>query len=187
MVDVYIFKNDHFGKNITLLNLAPLSHIFAYEELNQKLCSFSAYYFLENNHINVDFVNGKPIDKNGKFISLSHSSNLVAIAISDIDVGIDIEMIKPFNENLFDKVFSYQEKEEYLKEQNKDFFFQIWTKKEAYTKRIGTGLTCYPRDIDVNGMTSSLIISSEDKKYYLSISLPSEEKIEYHLLDGRFW
>ena len=62
MIDVYVFKNNHFGKNITLLNLTPLNHIFAYEEEKKKLCSFSAYYFLENNHINVDFINGKPID-----------------------------------------------------------------------------------------------------------------------------
>ena len=51
MIDVYVFKNNHFGKNITLLNLTPLNHIFAYEEEEKKLCSFSAYYFLENNHI----------------------------------------------------------------------------------------------------------------------------------------
>ena len=30
MIDVYVFKNNHFGKNITLLNLTPLNHIFAY-------------------------------------------------------------------------------------------------------------------------------------------------------------
>ena len=100
MIDVYVFKNNHFKKNITLLNLTPLNHIFAYEEEEQKLCSFSAYYFLENNHINVDFINGKPIDKNGKFISISHSSTLVAVAIGDNEVVIDIELIKPFNENL---------------------------------------------------------------------------------------
>ena len=92
------------------------------------MCSFSAYYFLENNHINVDFINGKPIDKNGKFISISHSSTLVAVAIGDNEVGIDIELIKPFNENLINKVFSLQEKEQYQKG-DIDFFFKIWVNK----------------------------------------------------------
>lgn len=185
MIDVYVFKNNHFGKNITLLNLTPLNHIFAYEEEEKKLCSFSAYYFLENNHINVDFINGKPIDKNGKFISISHSSTLVAVAIGDNEVGIDIELIKPFNENLINKVFSLQEKEQYQKG-DIDFFFKIWVNKESYCKRLGTGLTCYPKDIEVTGFIDSNIIFVDDKRYYLSVSLKKEEEISFHLLDGKF-
>ena len=109
----------------------------------------------------------------------------MAVAIGDNEVGIDIELIKPFNENLINKVFSLQEKEQYQKG-DIDFFFKIWVNKEAYCKRLGTGLTCYPKDIEVTGFIGSNIIYVDDKRYYLSVSLSKEEEISFHLLDGKF-
>jgi len=80
--------------------------------------------------------------------NLSHSHKLILIAITLADsIGIDIEYYKkklsieslaeiifsPFERNFFSALNSQQEK--------KEVFFRCWTRKEAYLKAIGTGLT----------------------------------------------
>ena len=57
--------------------------------------------------------------------------------------------------------------------------------KESYCKRLGTGLTCYPKDIEVTGFIDCNIIFVDDKRYYLSVSLSKKEEISFHLLDGK--
>lgn len=74
-----------------------------------------------------------------KHISISHSGEYVACAISDGPVGIDIEKIKEYDPRLKDRVCTEAERE-YV-DADPDKFFEIWTAKEAYFKKIGTGIT----------------------------------------------
>jgi phosphopantetheinyl transferase len=78
---------------------------------------------------------GKPIIKNpeGYYISVSHSGGVVAIIISDKQVGIDIEEKREID---FEKIrkgfFSESEKNEP--------FFDVWVKREAEGKLSGEGV-----------------------------------------------
>ena len=92
-------------------------------------------------------------DSNGKpyalgidvFFSISHSEELVICALNESPVGADIEKIKEVKTSLIDFVCSEREKayvleNEHQSEQVNKRFYEIWTFKEAFIKRLGTGI-----------------------------------------------
>lgn len=72
------------------------------------------------------------------FFNISHSGDIIACAVSDKEIGIDIEKIRPFNLKTAEK-FAVADEIEHIKSMENGFF-EIWTLKEAYFKCIGTGL-----------------------------------------------
>lgn len=86
---------------------------------------------------------GKPYCKSHRdiYFSLSHSGNFLALAISDRDVGIDIEKIRNAKESLVSRVCCDNEKKMIFSDEYPDKkFTEIWTRKEAYLKALGTGI-----------------------------------------------
>ena len=86
---------------------------------------------------------GKPfLSDSGLFISLSHTDGMVAVAVSDCEVGVDIERTKLVDLKIAKRFFTDSE-QDYVFESDDatDRFFEIWTKKEAYIKKIGKGLS----------------------------------------------
>ena len=90
------------------------------------------------------------IDKYGKayisnyeniYFNLSHSGKLVACAISDTEVGVDVE----YNDSAIDlniakNYFYNSEYENIMKAENpSDEFFKYWVLKESYMKYTGLG------------------------------------------------
>ena len=82
---------------------------------------------------------GKPFALNADVhFSVSHSGECVVCAVSDKEIGIDIEKIRDISLRAAEK-FASADELEYIKS-CKNGFFEIWTLKEAYFKCIGTGL-----------------------------------------------
>ena len=118
---------------------------------------------------------GKPyyINKQNVQFNISHSHEYVVLAFVLIDkVGIDIE----YHENnidifqLYREVFSLLEAEEFHKcnsiIKKKDFFYRIWTLKEAFLKGKGKG---FLDDILVNDIyLYKNLLSNAYKARYLS-------------------
>ena len=95
---------------------------------------------------------GKPKLTNSDLaFNLSHSKNKAIIAIAiNLQLGIDIEYIdeKIKAKEIAGNFFSNEEIKQLCALEDvklADGFFNIWTKKEAFIKAIGTGLT-YPLD-----------------------------------------
>lgn len=75
--------------------------------------------------------------------SVSHTGDLWVCLISGgtEPVGVDIQMIRETRqEKVADRYFTADEKE-HLQRHGTDGFFKIWTRKEAYAKYTGRGLT----------------------------------------------
>lgn len=103
-------------------------------------------------HISNSYINftlneyGKPSIEgyDNLFFNISHSEDWVICAISNEEVGVDIEKIEkaPIEvaEHYFDsreyKIIKSKEQEEI-----DEFFYKIWTLKESYIKWIGKGLS----------------------------------------------
>ncbi len=81
--------------------------------------------------------------------NLSHADGLAIYIISkSLEVGIDLERIKPINNlaELIINTFSKKEVENFYTIPEHDrlaAFYRCWTRKEAYIKALGTGLS-YP-------------------------------------------
>ena len=76
---------------------------------------------------------GKPY-MDGVFFSLSHSKKYAACAVSDSEVGLDIEKINPRQNLAVGKKFLTDDEFKALTAEN---FFDFWTKKESYIKLRG--------------------------------------------------
>ncbi|MED0766360.1 4'-phosphopantetheinyl transferase family protein, partial [Aneurinibacillus thermoaerophilus] len=86
---------------------------------------------------------GKPylLSSKGLSFNISHSGEFIAIAISNENVGIDIqEYIDLDYEELAMRFFTKQEYNYISSASNvKENFFRIWTLKESYLKARGSG------------------------------------------------
>jgi 4'-phosphopantetheinyl transferase len=87
---------------------------------------------------------GKPYFKELPLqFSVSHTDNLWVCLISDCadPVGVDVQKKKEYSyEKIAARYFTDDEKAE-LSKNGTEAFFEIWTRKEAYAKYTGKGLT----------------------------------------------
>ncbi len=88
---------------------------------------------------------GKPYltDRTDVHFSISHTDGLVAVAVSDREVGIDAETVKPADPKLCQRFFSTAEQDFVTPETEGwlERFYLVWTRKEAYLKYTGEGLS----------------------------------------------
>lgn len=90
---------------------------------------------------------GKPLLKdNSCFFNISHSGDYVILAISDCELGADIEKITFHNPKVAERCLTANEKE-WLKQHPCDkSFYQLWTGKEAVMKATGEGFSMDTRN-----------------------------------------
>ncbi len=81
----------------------------------------------------------EPLPSNGWHWSLSHTADYVAAVTAEHPVGIDIERIRPFTEELKQRVAGSQEWA-LGAELSQSLFCRFWTAKEAVLKAAGDGL-----------------------------------------------
>ena len=109
---------------------------------------------------------GKPLLKGGGyFFNVSHSEDVVAAAVSERPIGIDIERIRDISPFIAKKYFCHNEQvylfghdprdsdfERVLSPEARMRFFELWTAKEAYLKCRGTGMT-HVKTVDTTAFT----------------------------------
>lgn len=102
---------------------------------------------------------GKP-EVPGIFFNLSHSENLVVCAVSDREVGCDIEKLREAPRKVSVRFFSPQERGLLASVSGAAFddaFFRLWTMKESYVKMTGEGLRV--------SMQSCEVVNDEESRY----------------------
>ncbi len=87
--------------------------------------------------------------KSDVFFNLSHSGERAALALSDREVGVDIERTKEFTDSLLDFVFDEDEKgyTDKTAPEADTFYTRLWTCKESVMKFYGKGLSLDPKKI----------------------------------------
>lgn len=109
--------------------------------------------------------------------SLSHCKDAVACAVSDHNIGIDVESIVPYNPDVARRVCTPAELEMLEKSTNKDVdFIKIWTMKEAISKYEGMGLSMSFAEIE----TSKYATHSEmflKSNLMLSVCIDSSDRM----------
>lgn len=90
--------------------------------------------------------NGKPYFQDYPFyFNLSHSGEYVFCAISDREVGVDIQQFRPVDVVRLTRRFFTEEEQRALercldREGQRKLFYRLWTRKEAYGKLTGEGI-----------------------------------------------
>lgn len=98
--------------------------------------------------------NGKPyLLQTERFcFNLSHAGEYAMLAVSDAEVGCDIERIRPADPALFRRVLTPEERSAFLSadEAERDaLFFRYWVLKESCMKALGKGLLLDPGSIRI--------------------------------------
>lgn len=105
------------------------------------------------------------------FVSISHSGDMVAVCTSDKPVGIDIEKIDNTRDfvKIAKRYFFGKEKEYFEQSPTADTFYEIWTKKEAYTKIDGNGVIEIQKGFDVLNIENHEFQTEKVNEYMLTI------------------
>lgn len=127
--------------------------------------------FLYNEH-------GAPYLQDGPCFSISHCKQGIAVAVSDLPIGIDIEGLRRVDEALVRKTMNLEEQSQIAMSQNPEVeFIRLWTRKEAYVKMLGTGIIS-----DMHGILSDVSsvqwheIADLDRGYICTICTKNEQK-----------
>lgn len=85
--------------------------------------------------------NGKPYINGRKFFNISNSGDMICIAVSYKEVGVDIQKIIEYDERLANKICSDSELEELnIIEDKNEQLTKLWTIKESIIKCEGESL-----------------------------------------------
>ena len=108
---------------------------------------------------------GKPLLKDYPDIhfSLSHSKSTVACAVSDVEVGVDVQNISPISDRLAKRVLTEFEYARFKESPAPDeYFCEIWTIKESYLKKTGQGIRFDLRELSADSVSDRTVYRGED-------------------------
>lgn len=158
-----------------------LNKISKYGSMKKRIESLNGLYLLGEslrmygiNSYELSYTDkGKPyIDNSNFYFNISHCNEFAVCAISDNEIGIDIEMIK-------DKIKKLQPKITDDSKADSDNLTQLWTLKESFVKYLGIGIIMDLKKIKVkkideyfeivysNNIAYAKILKMEN--YYISI------------------
>lgn len=130
---------------------------------------------------------GKPLSNHICF-NVSHSKGMVALAMDEHPIGLDIELIRETNDDL-KRYISNDEEFAFIKDDKS--FFEIWTSKESLSKCIGEGLNKQVKLIPALPLIGKkeylkkVFISNQKEYngYVISITIESDEE-PFNILVG---
>jgi len=109
--------------------------------------------------------------------NLSHSENLAVLAVSENEIGIDIEFCKKRNfEEIAEEFFTKEEVLELKSSTEKQkLFYKFWTKKEAFIKCNGEQIFNNSKKMDENYRFTTL---EPEENYVMSVVVKSKTILE---------
>ena len=130
---------------------------------------------------------GKPLLKLNKFISISHSLNILVIAVSKNEIGVDIEKERKKISIVKEKFLSRFENNFLIITRQDKMLTRIWTSKEAVYKIINMPGISFKKNIIINPFkledsSSTAIVKTENfnlkfklkfitfREYYLTLA-----------------
>lgn len=125
---------------------------------------------------------GKPRAASGVCFNLSHSGDWVLLAVSDKEIGCDIERLHQADALRMGKVV-FTESEMALLCGSRDRlgkFYELWTKKEALLKCMGKGFHRAAKSVDVCGGT----FAEDGHVYTMGTKLFADYAVSVCVRDG---
>ena len=158
-------------------------------ELGQRQCVLS-YLLLKRALHEVYDINENPLFSYGEHgkpfltnhpdihFNISHCKDAVACAIDDSPVGIDIESVGRYKDELARYTMNDEEIAKIATAEDPEVvFIELWTKKEAATKLVGTGITDNLKEILTRAECVISTTVSNDRKYVWSVATSLFKKV----------
>ncbi len=190
MAEIFITDINDYSLKEKYINSLPeyrIEKIKRLKKTKDKLLSLCAGLLVKNfvgDDIKVGEY-GKPYSESGKCFNLSHSGDYVIIALSDFEIGCDIEFEKELDFERTGKIVFHENELKKLSEADdkKEYFYELWTRKEAFIKCIGKGFGFKVSSVDLSALKNEFTYSGRTfffKEYMLGsskIMLCTEDKI----------
>ncbi len=147
-----LLDEQELARALPLLDEARRSKTERMRVAEKKAQSAGAGLLLRHLFGDADYIygaNGKPCLANREDLhfNISHSGRYVVCAVSDAEVGIDVETNAALRPAVLRRCFTETE-QEWIGD-NRERFIRLWTMKEAYMKLIGSGLSLPAIDIEL--------------------------------------
>lgn len=104
---------------------------------------------------------GKPFFEKGPFFNVSHSGQYIVMAVSNKDIGVDIEENKEIDMSPLIRIFN--EAEAKMIKEHADFYY-LWCAKESLIKCIGSSIS---RIKEIPALPFNGVKSFNGKQYYI--------------------
>ena len=193
MIDIYVCSVDRFSSfdDLPKYAKAELKSLKVEKMKCQKRCVYGLLEYALKNTFSISYnkkslsktKRGKPVLKDG-FVSFSHTDDLVCVAVSKYNVGVDLEELR--EHHALDPV---KTKILYENEESATSFeevLELWTKKEAIYKLDDSIEKYVPSQINVkNYETKSVKIEYKEKIFSLSVAADSVINVNFMMLDGK--
>ncbi|MGM9977964.1 MAG: 4'-phosphopantetheinyl transferase family protein [Clostridium sp.] len=193
MINVYIFdytneiKEKNIDRFLTILPLERINKACKYKNIKHKNLCIISYLLLKyainieyNINDNFNFIYGKyekPFLKNYPqiFFNISHCDTGACCVVSNKEVGVDIQDIQYYDNNLTKIVCCDEELLLLENSLNKEeLFYKMWTIKESYIKADGQGLNLNLKDINT---CSNINLCSKYKNMLISVCYNDKKTI----------
>jgi len=131
---------------------------------------------LENSDYKITYdINGKPLLNSIYNISISHSHEIAAIAISDnSNIGLDVQLKESKIFNLQNKFLNKSEKSNIGDDPTVDILTMVWTSKESIYKAIGLKGISFSENIKIDKVI-------EKDKTGIGYYINGTEKVKFDL------
>ena len=165
-----------------ILSGERLERFRALKRENDKLDSLAASALLEqalDGRIDLYYKdeNGCPRLSNGKFLSISHSGGIAAVALSDREVGLDIQLPETRNLLSVARIAFHEHEIEILKKSHdiQSDFFKLWCLKESYMKARGLGFALPSKSFYFDLNEDKITLYSDDHEKWKFTLIEIEE------------
>lgn len=125
---------------------------------------------------------GKPFFENGPYFNISHSGKYIVMAVSNKEVGVDIE--ENVEKNMSSLIRIFNEAEAKMIKEHADFYY-LWCAKESLIKCIGSSISHVKEipSLPLNGLKTYKGNDYQSKtfvyeKHIVSITRESKEEFE---------
>lgn len=110
----------------------------------------------------------KPYLKNNEiYFNISHSGEYVICAISNDEVGCDIELIKDIDMKIANKFFNDNEYKAIINSNSQlDTFYRIWTLKESFMKNLGLGFNIELNSFEITLASNPMVNQNMNSNRY---------------------
>ncbi|MBO5867198.1 MAG: 4'-phosphopantetheinyl transferase superfamily protein, partial [Clostridia bacterium] len=116
--------------------------------------------------------------------SISHSNGVVAVAVSNNNVGVDVQRLTlPTNDKVVERIFSQKQADEYHnivdKLQKSHYFTRVWTQKESIFKLLNQQQFLTTKPQNYNHFTVERLLTLQEKGYYLTVACEKTDSVKY--------